>query len=191
MTSETSVAVSDLVVTLSAVGPVLALAQSNKYASAGFLLVAAASSLGIFRFGLSHPGRSLIYFHDLFTWVSKGLGMSLLATGFFYSNNLPTIGTIHLVSAIIITIVRIANLTNEQVAETATEVVMTSAVVSFLLGSLYLKNPFAILGTLLYAISGLVGTDGDILQVKRVNWFHYIFAFGTMTLMKAYEYENS
>ncbi|XP_033103849.1 uncharacterized protein LOC117106574 [Anneissia japonica] len=187
MASEISVAISDGVLTLSALGPAVLLGPSNKYASAGFLLVATAAFLGVFRFGQSQAGHNLIYYHKLFTWLSTILGMNLLASGFYYANNHSTIASIHLVLAVVFTLgsLRTLNVIDEQRAET---VASTTAVLSFLFGSLLLRNPFGVLGMLLYAVSGAVGTTGELMQVKRVNWFHYIFAFGTLTLLKAFQY---
>jgi hypothetical protein len=177
-----STALSDLVLALSALNAAIKILIHAPLASAGFCIIAIAAALGTVKFALGSPPIVLVRWHKYFSWLSKTLGMSLIASSYHRQEILSKVANGHLALGLALAILG-PYLADEAIAK-ATELVSSLAVLSIICITGIRFNVLGLIGALLYAVSGLViGVEGTYRSVPRVDLFHYALAVGNIALL--------
>ena len=177
-----STSISDLVLALATFHASYKVAGSSLAACIGFSIIAVAASFGTIKFALDNPGDGIVSWHKYFSWLSKVIALPLLASAYHRQNNILVLANAHVASGL--SIILLKNYLTEKAVDMATEAVSTAAVVSIGLLNLVQFNPHGIIGAVIYAISGLViGVEGDLYGIPRVDLFHYAFVLGNIALM--------
>jgi len=182
MVAQISTAVSDAVLALVSLHTAQAVFETSLPAFTGFLLVGVAASAGVLRFRSPSPGRFLLNTHEFLSWTATVLGISCLAAAYHrvYLNVITA--NIHLALALAMCLLR--GSLEERPLSICTEAVSSGAIVSILILSAFYNNPYAIIGSVAYALAGLlIGVKGHIYSVLRVDVFHYILAVANVSLM--------
>ncbi|XP_078607865.1 uncharacterized protein LOC144879886 [Branchiostoma floridae x Branchiostoma japonicum] len=181
-----STAVSDFVLSASAVLPALTLWRPSPVGSAGFLVIGIAAGLGVLRFGQGSPSPSLVQAHQSLSWLANVLGAACISAALHEKmvagHNLWT--DYRLVGAALL--LAIHRFLPPKVSELATLLLSGISVVTA--GILCGRNgdTTGVTGAVLYAVSGLViGVEGSFLSIPRVDWFHYALALGNFAFYSA------
>ena len=180
--SQISTSISDALLALSAFNACYNVASSSLNAMCGFFIIGAAATCGIYRFGCSAPSSNTVQFHQFLSWLASVLGMSLLAAAFhrYYLNII--IANVHAAAALALVLLQ------QHFAEShvmlITEALSSLAVISILILSILVFNPYAIIGAVLYIVAGLVvGTNGAMYGIPCVDIFHYVLLVGNIALL--------
>ncbi len=188
--SQFSTAVSDALLALSSFHASIVLSSTNVSGLGGFLFIGLAACCGVQRFCMKHPDEKSISRHTYLSWLASVLGLSCIAAAYYRSQGIPIVANAHIACAIAVVMLR--SQLSENVLHVATEIVSSGAVVSTLLLSLLMFNPFGIIGAMVYAVAGLViGTEGDLYGILRVDLFHYALVLGNIALMMGLTHEPS
>ena len=182
MPSQLSTAVSDAVLALSAFHAASQVCYDSFYGMFGFILVGAAASAGVYRFGAPNPGINAINGHQYLSWLASTLGMSYIAAAYHRQYGVYFLANIHI--AVAVALILLKQMLSDKILSAVTEVVSSSAVVVTLLMCVIQFNPYGLIGAGVYAAAGLmVGTDGYLFKIPRVDLFHYALVIGNIALM--------
>ena len=177
-----STSVSDGVLVLSAIHACWRLLGSSLCGVIGFFLVGSAAACGVYRFALKSPSKDAVKVHKYMSWFASVVGMSYLAAAYYRQHDISVFANVHVALAFAMVLLR--RYLTEKARGIATEVISGFAVVSLLVFSIFQFNPYGIIGAALYVISGLIiGTEGQLYGIQRVDIFHYLLAVGTISLM--------
>lgn len=152
-------------------------------AALGFLIIGAAASCGTMRFAHSQPSTALVEKHTYLSWLGQVAGLPCIAVATHRLNGVGWVANVHMATALAVVFLH-SRVLSDKALHITTEIVGTGAVLSVLLLNVLTTNMFGILGTLMYAFSGLViKTTGNWIGIPRVDLFHYALAVANVALM--------
>lgn len=182
MAREVSTAISDAVVVLSAINSAWNLKTSEPYAALGFLIIAAAASLGVLRFSQHNPVDSLIGWHKYMAWVSACLGLPLISLSYLRLAGYIWFANGHLAASAAVLLLQ--RFLSSEVTKPCGDILGGAAVVSILVCNIMNFNAHGLIGAVTYMVASLVvGTEGTMRGLKRVDIFHYLLAVGNIAMM--------
>ena len=177
-----STSISDAVLVLSALHACWRLLGSSLCGVIGFFLVGSAAACGVYRFALKSPSKEVVAVHEYMSWFASVVGMSYLSAAYYRQEDIAVLANVHVALAFAMVLMR--RYLTVKGRTVATEVISGFAVVSLLVFSIFRFNPYGIIGGALYAISGqIVGTQGTMYGIPRVDVFHYLIAVANISLM--------
>ncbi|XP_063951568.1 uncharacterized protein LOC129253747 [Lytechinus pictus] len=186
---ELSIAVSDFILCFSSFGTAVSILPITTFGAFGFLIMSVAAGFGSARYSMSSPSEHIVSCHASMSWLAGTLGLALMAGGFYRKYGSRILAALHVGVPTMYAILKFV-ITFDAVVDTAlTTFISSSAVLSIGIYSLIQKNPFGMMGAFCYMMAAAVGTNGELFGIKRVDWFHYLLAFGGVVLMRAFHFE--
>ena len=177
-----STSISDGFLALSAIHACWRLFGSSLCGVIGFLLVGSAAACGVYRFAMKSPTKETTEVHKYMSWFATVVGMSYLSAAYYRHEDMSLFANIHV--ALAFALVLLKRYLTEKVCALASELTSGFEVVSMLLFSVFHFNPYGIIGSTLYIISGLVvKTKGQFHGIPRVDIFHYMLTVANISLM--------
>ncbi|KAI8519708.1 hypothetical protein Bbelb_029650 [Branchiostoma belcheri] len=186
--AQMSTAVSDFVLSASALLPAVTLWRPSPVGSAGFLVIGVAAGLGVLRFGQGLPPAGLVRAHQAVSWLANVLGTACISAA-LHKKMAPGGGhdlwtDYRLVGAALLLVAR--QFLPLNLTELATLLLSGISVVSAGIVCGMNGSTAGVAGAVLYAVSGLViGDEGSFLSIPRVDWFHYALALGNYAFYSA------
>ncbi|XP_071824543.1 uncharacterized protein [Apostichopus japonicus] len=190
-----STAVSDFILAFVSYAVTVSLFRIPRVAAAfGFLLTAVAASLGSLKFGLQQPTVTIIRYHSHASWLAAVVGTSLFTADYHLGNRyqsgyFSSLSILLLCAIPVVTIAKVSNFWSSQVDAYITDAMGFVSILSLLLSSVMYPNSSCLVGSLMYVLAGVVGTQGNLYNIKRVDWFHYFLAFGNVAFFLAFKHK--
>ncbi len=183
MPSQVSVAVSDALLSLTTLNAAYRVSGVSLVTALGFLLIATAAGCGVIRFSLPDPSTDIIAWHKHFSWLSSAVGVPFVAAGYCREANIVVVS--HALTAGGIALALLQKYFNDQAIQTFSTVIAGCSLASIICVSIPQFNEFGIIGGILYLVAGLVvGTEGSIWGILKVDIFHVMLTLGNVSLMK-------
>ncbi|XP_071523682.1 uncharacterized protein [Panulirus ornatus] len=178
MKRQLSTAMSDLVLALSAIWGFRMLhdnpSAEHQYGKWWFMLMTLAATLGVVRFGALFPRyqSSVLRYHTNFSWLCRALGVPCLAAEVCNVYQLPVLSRGFLMSAVA---TFLASSLKSRHKDHVTDLVNIASVLTILGLSVTGGNNLLAAASVLFIISGIVGSEGDIqlISMSRVDVLHY------------------
>lgn len=192
---QTSTAVSDAVLAVVSYAAAISLLRLSRVLPAiGFLLQAVAASLGALKFGMQTPSANIITYHGHATWLASVVGISLIAGDYHLGNHYQSrhfsyIAILLFCAIPVVTLAKIFKFWSNKVDIYVTDAIGFTSILSIFLSSIIYPNSCCLFGSLMYVVAGLIGTQGTLCGYKKVDWFHYLLAFGNVSLVLAFKYK--
>ncbi|XP_072169693.1 uncharacterized protein [Diadema setosum] len=186
---ELSTAVSDFILSLTSFGTAVSILPINTIGAFGFLVMSVAAGFGTVRYGSANPSEHIVQCHASMSWLAGTVGLALMAGGFYRKYEARLLATGHVGLAVAYVIVKFSMEIPNVVDSGITTIIGSSAILSVGLYSLIQRNPFGMLGAMIYMMAGAVGTSGELFGIRKIDWFHYLLAFGGVVLMRAFHFE--
>lgn len=156
------------------------LTSQHFIATIGFTLIGCAACLGTARFSQKNASTRLVEYHSYMSWLAHCLGLSCISVSFHLITGYCILSTA-------LVTVGIRQMSSFERSIKIGEIVGSLAVVMILLRGIWTHNGFAIIGSMLIVIAGLiVGTSGQLFNsIYRVDIFHVLLTIANVALMKA------
>lgn len=190
-----STALSDFILAFVSFAVTVSLLRLSRICSAlGFLITAVAASLGSLKFGLEHPSPTLIQYHSHAAWLASVVGITLVTTDYHFGNRQQSVvfwlTSVLLLCAIpVVLVAKYLGLWSNRTDNYVTDAMGLVSILSLLLSSLLDSNSSCFVGSLMYVVAGIIGTQGTLYNLRRVDWFHYLLAFGNVAFFLAFKYK--
>ncbi|CAH1780569.1 unnamed protein product [Owenia fusiformis] len=182
MVKQLSTSLSDGILALSAFHATYTIGRGNLAASFGFALIGSAATAGVLKFSQESPTDNLIYIHTTLAWLSSLIGVPALGAAYCQHVELNSLANVHY--ALGIAAIISWNVLNYKLQNLASTAVGGVALLSIAVICCLKFNPTGIIGAVLYVVAGLViGIEGTLFGVLRVDWFHYALAVANIALM--------
>ena len=183
MNRQLSTALSDAILSYVSYAAAYKTMSTNTSATVGFVIIGTAAFIGTIRFGLQNPRTDIISFHKFLSWMGSAIAVPYIAAAYHKQESSNLLASVHIVSGF--ALVATQKFLSERQKRLCTEAVSSYAVISILTLSLVTSNNAGAFGAICYVIAGLiVGTDGHISIVPRVDIFHYVLVIATLSLMQ-------
>ncbi|KAL8575930.1 hypothetical protein ACOMHN_027328 [Nucella lapillus] len=184
MARQLSTAVSDLVLLLSVLHFVYCVFWENLFASLGLSIQGVAAGLGVYRFAMDRPDYNITNYHKMMSWVAQVVGVPLLGVGFAY-DTMPLMANI--IFLFVIAAVVVSRFVDDGLRKLLTEAASGFGMLTIILVSLRYFNLYGLIGAASYVASGLViGSEGNMHGVPRVDILHYVLAVGNVFFRMAF-----
>ncbi|KAH3855173.1 uncharacterized protein LOC127870951 [Dreissena polymorpha] len=186
MARQISTAVSDFFLACSIVFVVNHLYQASvPFAAIGLTIQGVAASVGIVRFFMLRSEMGPVFrMHKFMSWLSTTAGMGLVSYEFCLKHEAVTTGHLVMSFAIIVTMTTL--FMNAENKKLFVEACSGLSLLTILILSVCYYNIYGVAAAVIYILSGaIIGSEGTLLGLRRVDLLHYGLIVGNMAFMKA------
>lgn len=181
-----STAVSDFFLACSIVFVVYHLYQASvPYAAIGLTVQGVAASVGVVRFSMLRSEMGPVFrTHKFMAWLSTTAGMGLVSYEFCLKYEAVTTG--HLVMSFAIIVTMTTQFINAENKKLFVEACSGLGLLTVLILSVCYYNIYGAAAAFIYILSGaVIGSEGKLLGLPRVDLLHYGLILGNVAFMKA------
>ena len=183
MTRRISTSISDGVLAVASLYSAYKVLEFSFFGTVALGIVGVAAFLGSLRFAYEEPSRTLVSWHSYLAWLAIVLGPSCMTVAFVRQVGMPGfIGYVLLVGALAVVVIHGGY--NDDAHHIATEMIAFTSIAFTLFCSFIGLNPYAMVGSVLYYVSGTVVTPtGEWAGVPRKDIFHCLLTVGNIAFM--------
>ncbi|GFO30468.1 hypothetical protein PoB_005697300 [Plakobranchus ocellatus] len=177
MAAQLSTSASDALLAWSVLYFIFHLHSYNFFACLGIAIHGIAASLGVVRFAQARQTGAIYDYHQMASWLAQVVGLPLMAAGFCYKD-LPIVMNLNLMMmfAVLVTSRSMAPGRRQQATLCCSAfALLTIAVISYRAHIIY-----GLYGTAAYVLSGVIGSQGKVGPIYRVDLLHVVLTAGNI-----------